>query len=238
MSPVEPDHRQIAEFYDRHYHKDAVQAPPGGYLVRMAERLEVRPGEKVLDIACGTGEWLSAVADKGAEISGIDISERAVAVCRTRLPQGAFEVGVAETLPYPSDHFDLVTCLGSLEHFLDQPGALREMARVSKASARLVILVPNSGFLPYRLGLYKGTQQRVVRETLRSLSEWQSMLGEAGLRVEQRWRDLHVLNPRWIMRSPWWMVPVRALLGLMLPLWPLEWQYQVHFACRLSPHGE
>jgi len=231
---VEPDHRQISEFYDQHYHREAVQKPPGRYLVRMAERLVTGAGQQVLDIACGTGEWLAAVADRGAEVTGLDISEKAVAVCRTRLPQGNFEVGVAETLPYPSDHFDLVTCLGSLEHFLDQPCALREMVRVARPTGRLVILVPNSGFLPYRLGLYKGTQQRTVR----SLSEWQTMLEAAGLRIDGRWRDLHVLSPSWILRSPRWMAPVRAALAVMLPLWPLEWQYQVHFACRIAARSE
>lgn len=236
MNPVQPDHRQVAEFYDQHYHREAVPNPPGRYHARLAERLAIDAGQEVLDVACGTGEWLTAVAGRGAQVSGLDISENAVAVCRQRLPSGTFEVGVAETLPFPSDRFDLVTCLGSLEHFLDQPRALNEMFRVTRPSGRVVILVPNSGFLPFRLGLYKGTQQRFVRETLRSLAEWQAMIEEAGLQVEARWRDLHVLSRGWILRSPWWWVPGRAALASMLPLWPLAWQYQVHFACRLPAH--
>jgi hypothetical protein len=63
-----------------------------------------------------------------------------------------------------------------------------------KPNGKVVILVPNAGFLTYRLGLYKGTQQQAIRETIRSLSEWQGMLNASGLTVTKRWKDLHVLD--------------------------------------------
>lgn len=164
-------------------------------------------------------------------MTGLDISSRAVDLCRVRISDGRFDVGHAETLPYGERVFDLVTCLGSLEHFVDQPAAIREMRRVLKPGGRILILVPNSGFLTYRLGLYRGTQQQAVRETIRSLGDWGQMFGAVGLRVVERWRDLHVLDPAWIFRRPWYLVPLRLLQVLMLPLWPLDWQYQVHHLC-------
>lgn len=224
-------HEQIANFYNNHYHKDASQGAPGRYLQGLVEQLSIRPDQAVLDIACGTGEFLAAALSRGAKVRGMDISARAIDVCASKMPNGRFDVGVAESLPYQTAEFDLVTCFGSLEHFLDQPAALREMVRVVKSDGKILILVPNSGFILGRLGLYKGTQQRMVRETLRSLSEWTSMMEEAGLQIGRQWRDLHVLSAQWILRAPWLMVPVRAAVSLMLTVLPLRWQYQVHFEC-------
>ena len=230
-------HRQVAEFYDLVYYRDdGCDKAPSRYLSRLAVRVGVKHDQRILDVACGKGDWLATVDGLGAAVSGIDISGRAIDTCRQRMPDGDFHVGPAETLPFPNGHFDLVTCLGSLEHFLDQPGALREMARVTRDDGRLLILVPNAGFLTYRLGWYRGTQQQAVRETIRSLDDWKKMFASAGLDVMERWKDLHVLDRSWILRPPVYLVPVRFIQALALTVWPLEWQYQVFHWCRL--HAE
>jgi len=230
------DHKKVAEFYNNVYYKDATSHicnEPSRHLYRLAERIGVKPGNQVLDIACGTGDWLQVISERDGVPSGIDISNEAIRVCRQRLKNGIFEVCVAEKLPFSDNSFDVVTCLGSLEHFLDQSAALREMVRVAKPDARVVILVPNSGFLTHRLGLYKGTHQVAVRETLRSIDEWQQMFNEQGLNVEQRWKDLHVLNILWIYRPPYYLSPLRLLQAIMLLVWPLKWQYQIYNLCRV-----
>lgn len=89
--------------------------------MKLADQLRLVPGQQVLDVACGVGGWLEIAASRGATISGIDISERAIDICRQRLPEGEFQVGPAETLPFPDRRFDLITCLGSLEHFWISP---------------------------------------------------------------------------------------------------------------------
>lgn len=227
-------HKKIADFYDNQYHKDAKQGAPGRYLRQLVQRLRVGGDTNVLDIACGTGEFLQAAAERKAKIAGMDISQRAIAVCRAKLPAGRFEVGVAESLPFQDEEFDLVTCLGSLEHFVDQPAALREMVRVLKPDGRVLILVPNSDFILYRLGLYRGTQQQSARETLRTIPEWVSMIDAAGMQANDQWRDLHVLSIPWIFRKPWLMAPIRGCVALMLTVLPLRWQYQVHFDCTVK----
>ena len=228
------DHDKVAQFYDQVYYRDArSQGAPSPHLKRLAQRLGITAGEELLDVACGAGNWLAAAAEKGAIVSGIDISTKAVAVCQQRLPESELHVGPAETLPFADNRFDFVTCLGSLEHFLDQPEALREMVRVAKPNATVLILVPNSGFLTYRLGLYKGTHQQAIHETIRSLDEWREMFEAAGLEVQDRWKDLHVLTKSWILRPPRHLVPLRLVQGLALTVWPLSWQYQVYHLCRL-----
>ena len=231
------EHRKIADFYDNIYYANARAAPPGKlnrHLQWLASKLSVQKEAKVLDIACGTGEWLYTLSQQGCVPHGIDISQKAVEICRQRMPQGDFHVGVAEQLPYADTTFDLVSCLGSLEHFVDQPGALAEMRRVATAQAEIVLLVPNAGFPPYRFGLYKGTHQTAARETVRALQEWEAMFHAAGLEVVDKWKDLHILNRSWIFRQPWHVVPLRLLQVVMLPVWPLAWQYQVYHLCHLK----
>ena len=228
------DHKEIQSFYDTVYYKDAdsgVQVPE--HLRRLARKIGVQPGAHVLDVACGTGAWLMTVSECGGIPSGIDLSEKAVGICRKNMPGGEFHCGPAESLPFADNRFDIVTCLGSLEHFLDPVKALREMVRVATRDAVLVILVPNSGFLTRRLGLYRGTYQTAAKEEVRSLHEWDRLFQSAGLELTGRWKDLHVLSWSWIASRGWWQMPIRTLQGMALLFWPLEWQYQVYHSLRI-----
>lgn len=230
--PPLPDHEQVRDFYDQEYYAQGVGAGRLPWQVRrVADRLGDLQDKAVLDIACGTGQWLEELSRRGARASGLDISARAIMLAHQRLPQAELHEGVAERLPFADASFDLVTCMGSLEHFLDQPSALREMHRVVGAAGRVLILVPNADFLTRRLGLYRGTAQVAIRETVRPLNEWQSMLGDAGLNVEARWRDLHPLSLAWIRQGSPLGWPVRAAQALALAVWPIAWQYQVFFLC-------
>ena len=105
---------------------------------------------------------------------------------------------------------------------------------MARPDARFVLLVPNTGFLTHRLGLYHGTCQNAVIERARDLNEWLTIFESAGLRVTTRWRDLHVLSWSWINRGRWYHVPLRALQALLLAVWPLSWQYQVYHLCAKS----
>lgn len=232
--PVVPDHQQVRSFYDEEYYRHAGRGAhrPPWHMLRIASRLGPLKGKTVLDVACGTGSWLAELRSRGAVVSGIDISSRAAEIARANLVDADIRVGVAEQLPFADGEFDSVTCMGSLEHFLDQPGALREMLRVAKPDARFLILVPNAGFLTRRLGLYGGTGQIAIRETVRSLEEWTGMFNSVGLQVHARWRDLHPLSRHWITSGSPWVWPLRALQAAALAVWPVPWQYQVYFLCQ------
>ena len=228
--------KPVRDFYNQNYY--AQSKVKHGQLTwhdrAIAGRLGDLRGKSVLDVACGLGQWLGLLHGHGASVSGIDISQLAIEQCRRHLPEGEFHIGPAETLPFADASFDLVTCMGSLEHFLDKPAALREMVRVATPDARFLILVPNAGFLTRRLGLYRGTVQTQVREDVFTLEEWESLFQVAGLVVERRWRDLHTLDRDWVAIGRPWTWPLRTLQALAqaLPLWPISWQYQVHHYCR------
>jgi len=227
--------REIRDFYDHIYYKDATASPDlPAHLLRLAARLGPWHGQKLLDVACGTGEWLRAAAELGAEPAGIDISRVAIEVCRQVLPKADLPCGPAENLPFGDGSFDVVSCLGSLEHFVEPERVLREITRVAKGDAILLFLVPNADFLTRRLGLYLGTQQSQVHEEARTLRGWQQLFEAEGLHITDCWKDLHVLSFSWIMSGCWYTWPLRAVQALVLPTWPLSWQYQVYFRCKLA----
>ncbi|KJV30921.1 class I SAM-dependent methyltransferase [Luteibacter yeojuensis] len=225
----------IRSFYDREYYgkEQGIGSLPWHCRVAASDLANVRGGD-VLDVACGTGAWLGHFLRMGAKsISGIDLSAKAIEAAQRTYPLGNLRVGAAEILPFDDATFDVVTCMGSLEHFLDKPAALREMMRVAKPGAEFLLLVPNAGFLTRRLRLYGGTHQVKVKEDVLSLNAWAELFSSVGLDVTHRRRDLHPLGIGWITHARWYTWPARAMQALLLACWPIKWQYQVyHYATR------
>ena len=237
MSPTPPEHsrhQRVRAYYDDVYYRDtSTSTVPSAHERKLAHRLGIRAGDRVLDVGCGTGLWLQAVSGLGGLPHGIDISANALAACRAALPNADLHCSPAEILPWADATFDLVTCLGSLEHFLDPLAALKDMVRATKDGGRMLILVPNADFLTRRLGLFRGTDQAKIRELVLPIEQWQELFAKAGLQVTARWKDLHVLSGSWIRKGPWLRWPLRAAQAIALALWPLRWQYQVYFLCRV-----
>jgi SAM-dependent methyltransferase len=105
------------------------------------QRVQVEPGQLVLDIGCGVGVLLALVADRGAKAFGLDASEALIAAARRRLPDADLRGGDMESLPYEDDSFDLVTGFNSFFFADDIVAALREAHRVAKPGAPVVIQV-------------------------------------------------------------------------------------------------
>src|SRR5687768_3608929 len=104
-------------------------------------RVGVAPGQRVLDIGCGTGVFLRLVADRNAQAFGLDASEALVDIARERVPEGDLRVGDMELLPYEDDSFDLVTGFSSCFFAAGLGAALREAGRVANPGAPVVIQV-------------------------------------------------------------------------------------------------
>ena len=226
------DQEGIQRFYDSVYYKEAkANKKQSRHLTRLALKMRIKAGIDVVDVACGKGEWLLAVNERGGNIAGIDISYKAIDICKKILPDGEFYIGTAETLPFEDKRFHIVSCLGAIEHFLDPKAALKEMVRIARDDAVFLLLVPNKDFLTRRLGLFGGTAQAEIREEVRTLREWEELFNAAGLQIKKRWKDLHVLSWSWIKSKKWYHIPIRAAQAFILIFWPVSWQYQVYHLC-------
>ncbi|MDX9974240.1 MAG: methyltransferase domain-containing protein [FCB group bacterium] len=111
----------------------------------IAERLDPADGMRVLDVGCGTGLLTVQIAESapGCTAEGIDASGPMITVARRKRtrPNCTFKQALAEELPYPDKHFDIVTSALFLHH-VDRElkgRCLREIRRVLKPGGRLVI---------------------------------------------------------------------------------------------------
>jgi SAM-dependent methyltransferase len=103
----------------------------------------LRPGQRLLDVGCGSGLLAAQARDRFAEVHGIDIAERAVARARRRGVEAAVVNLNVEPLPYGDAFFDAVTALSSLQYVADLDAALAECARVLRPGGRFLMGVPN-----------------------------------------------------------------------------------------------
>lgn len=121
-----------------------------GKLRRFVEK-SGHEGGKLLDLGCGTGNFLAHMRDRGAwDVYGLDVNRRAVSYARDRLD---IEVrgGTLKEARYPADFFDVVSMWNVLEHLHDPVATLREVKRILQPEGALFLSVPNSGSVDARL---------------------------------------------------------------------------------------
>jgi demethylmenaquinone methyltransferase/2-methoxy-6-polyprenyl-1,4-benzoquinol methylase len=108
---------------------------------RTVRALDVSAGQRVLDLAAGTGTSSHAIAfgGPGVVVVPCDISMGMLAVGKRRRPELDFVAGNATALPFADESFDAVTISFGLRNVEDTDGALREMLRVTKPGGRLVV---------------------------------------------------------------------------------------------------
>ncbi|MDR3282452.1 MAG: methyltransferase domain-containing protein [Candidatus Methanoplasma sp.] len=87
--------------------------------------LKVSPGSKALDIGCGNGKTVAALLDAGADVTGIDVSENAVAQCVKAFGgRAAFAAADCSEMPFEDGRFDCVTAVHVFEHLSEKKAAL------------------------------------------------------------------------------------------------------------------
>lgn len=106
--------------------------------------VELKPGQRVLDVATGTGEPGLTAAERvrPGEVIGVDISESMVGLARENAARRNVtnyraEVQEASALPYPDGHFDAIVCRLGIMFFGDMPATLSELRRVLKPAGRI-----------------------------------------------------------------------------------------------------
>jgi demethylmenaquinone methyltransferase/2-methoxy-6-polyprenyl-1,4-benzoquinol methylase len=104
---------------------------------RLTAQAAVRPGDKVLDASCGTGDLALAGRAAGGDVVGVDFSEAMLARARRKAPEIEWVRGDAAALPFPDETFDAVTVGFGIRNLADLEGGLRELARVLKPGGKV-----------------------------------------------------------------------------------------------------
>jgi ubiquinone/menaquinone biosynthesis C-methylase UbiE len=146
--------RAIKDYYEDLWERLPAELDPPSFERRRRFLLgELRPGDRALDIGCGTGEFTAAMAQAGAEATGVDVAEAALRRARSRHPELDFRlVPIDGDLPFGDGSFDLVWASEVIEHVSDTARWLSEVRRVLAPGGRLLVTTPSHGRLRVALG--------------------------------------------------------------------------------------
>src|SRR5690348_2753575 len=129
-----PEHWQVAAEAAELYQRHLVPAVTAGWAADLVDRAGLWRGQRVLDVACGTGVVARAAAERvgrTGRATGIDINAGMLAVARSLRPCRGAAIGWCQGsalhLPFPDASYDAVLCQLGLQFFPDRPAALAEM---------------------------------------------------------------------------------------------------------------
>ena len=100
----------------------------------------LKAGYRYLDAGCGAGLAAQVAAGRGAQVSGVDAAEKLLAIAHARVPEGDFQPGDLESLPFPDNSFDLVTGFNSFQYAANPTAALTEAKRVATPGSKVVVM--------------------------------------------------------------------------------------------------
>lgn len=196
------------ETYQRFF-VPAIGAPLAEDLMEVAA---LRAGERVLDVACGTGVVTRLAAERvgpGGSVTGVDLNPGMLAVARSSTPSSLtieWREANAERMPLPDEAFDVVTCQLGLQFMQEKAAALQEMRRVLASGGRLILSVTGPTPEPFAImeeELVRHVSPRVgafvaMVFSLHDTAELERLIGDAGFRdttVRAAPRVLHVPPP-------------------------------------------
>jgi SAM-dependent methyltransferase len=193
------------------YERWAVPFVVGPWVPGLLDLSQPRAGERVLDIACGTGVVSRLAARRvapGGTVTGLDLNESMLAVARRLpLPPGLtidWHQGSALALPVADGAFDVALCQQGLQFFPDRLKALGEMRRVLAPTGRVALSVwtgPSPYFVAQREGLARYVNAEAAASSAAAFS-----LGDAaelrGLLEDAGFRDVVIHHVRMTLRLP------------------------------------
>jgi demethylmenaquinone methyltransferase/2-methoxy-6-polyprenyl-1,4-benzoquinol methylase len=207
---------EVAKGYDR---TNTVLSMGNDRLWRVAttRAVEPRPGQRILDLAAGTGASSVALARSGAEVVAADFSPGMIAEGRRRhsgIPNLSFVEADATALPFDDDSFDTVTMSFGLRNVNEPRTALAELLRVTRPGGRLVICEfshpPSASFN----GLYRFYNDRILPVVAKAVSSNAAAYDYLNESIKD-WPDQERLA-QWIREAGWIGVAHRNLsLGIV-----------------------
>ena len=128
------------------------QTPEGKFTLAynqyLCERVSLKAGDRILDVACGNGRLLRMITKKTrVEAYGIDISDEMVRVATDENRDISFAVAQADQTAFADDFFDVITVCCAFHHFVDPDAFMKEAFRILKPEGKLYIADPTAPWL-------------------------------------------------------------------------------------------
>ncbi|HET9641621.1 MAG TPA: methyltransferase domain-containing protein [Candidatus Paceibacterota bacterium] len=108
--------------------------------------LDVKPGDRVLDIACGQGFFARAFQEAGASVTGVDVSKELITLASKESRNISYHVASSTALPVPDASFDKAVIVLALGNIADIDGTFKEARRALVPRGRLVLVVNHPAF--------------------------------------------------------------------------------------------
>ena len=188
---------------------------------RVLSFARVQPGERALDLCCGTGDLTLALAKRGAHATGLDFSEAMLEVAKEKaarldgsLAQQSskskieFIRGDAQQIPFPENTFDILTIGYGLRNLADLDAGLRDMLRVAKPGGRFIALEFGKpancvwraiyfSYLKFALPIFGklfAGNSAAYAYILESLQHYPAQQAVAAKMAEAGWKNIQVVN--------------------------------------------
>ncbi|MEM9303919.1 MAG: bifunctional 2-polyprenyl-6-hydroxyphenol methylase/3-demethylubiquinol 3-O-methyltransferase UbiG [Pseudomonadota bacterium] len=172
-----------------------------GFIERHAEL----DGLRVLDVGCGAGLLSEAMAAAGADVTGIDLSNEALAAGRRHMAESALTVdyrheSIEAHIETGARDYDMVTCLEMLEHVPDPAGVIRGCATVLRPGGRLFLSTLNRNLFSFALGIVGA--EYVLGLLPRGTHEYRRFIRPSELARSARRVGLDLLEQKGIVYNP------------------------------------
>jgi SAM-dependent methyltransferase len=164
--------------YDRHVGRYGRALALG-----LIEFAGVLPGQRVLDVGCGTGQLTTELAEAvgGENVAAVDVSEPVLTVCRARVPAADVRAASAEILPFGGGEFDAALAQLVVNLVADPPRAVREMARVVRPAGMVAACFWDDREMPLLRSLWDAVRAVAPEALMRANENAQVGLADVGV---------------------------------------------------------
>jgi ubiquinone/menaquinone biosynthesis C-methylase UbiE len=174
---VKVHYDSIASVYDRRFHDNDYSGVEAALMAWVGD-----PDGPVLEVGCGTGQWLRRLDKSGVRIAGVDASSKMLERARENAPRALLAHAVAERLPWLPGTFSRVFFINAFHHFDDKLQCLTEARRVLRPGGQLmnVGLDPHTGLDHWYIYDYFESALETDRRRYPAAAQIQAWLQEVG----------------------------------------------------------
>ena len=157
---VEKGYDAVASFYDKLFNPAIITEEQT--FLKLIGNVK---GKKILDAGCGTGRYAVQLAKKGAEVYGIDISEKMLEIAKKKAKENRVKIELMKgnilRLPYEDNKFDIVISSLALDHVKEHEKAISELVRVCKPKGKIIFSIMHPDIIKDKFAWYE-TEEGVI----------------------------------------------------------------------------